>query len=82
MRLNVQDYLLKDTLDPEELAQPLRRFKQAMDEEAQKGWERSRMIHLVDESKELRKEQSLKISYTSPCCHPKNGGMSCRSTGY
>lgn len=81
MRLNVQDYLLKDTLDPEELAQLLRRFKQAMDEEAQKGWERSRMIHLVDESKELRKEQSLKISYTSPCCPPKNGGMSCRSTG-
>lgn len=71
MRLNVQDYLLKDTLDPEELAQLLRRFKQAMDEEAQKGWERSRMIHLVDESKELRKEQSLKNFIHQPLLSPE-----------
>ncbi|MPY18843.1 response regulator transcription factor [Paenibacillus glucanolyticus] len=71
MRLNVQDYLLKDTLDPEELAQLLRRFKQAMDEEVQKGWERSRMIHLVDESRELRKEQSFKNFIHQPLLSPE-----------
>ena len=65
MRLNVQDYLLKDTLDPEELAQ-LKRFKQAMDEEAQKGWERSRMIHLVDESKERGRSRASKFHTPAP----------------
>ncbi|MBS5914266.1 helix-turn-helix domain-containing protein [Paenibacillus macerans] len=59
MRLNVQDYLLKDTLDPEDVAAVLRRFKDHMDEEAHNGWEQSRMKHLVVETSELRKEQLL-----------------------
>ncbi|GAB6928845.1 hypothetical protein JCM10914A_28280 [Paenibacillus sp. JCM 10914] len=60
MRLNVQDYLLKDALDPQELAELLLRFKRSIDEETQQGWERSRLTHLVDETRELRKEQRLK----------------------
>jgi len=60
MRLNVQDYLLKDTLDPENMVELLKKFKQSMDEEKQTGWENNRMKHLIGETRELRKEQSLK----------------------
>jgi len=59
IRLNVQEYFLKDAMDPDELAQLLRKFKQAMDEEKRAGWENNRMMHLLGETRELRKEQSL-----------------------
>lgn len=72
VRLNVQDYLLKDTLDPEDLVQRLTRFKQAMDEEKQAGWEHSRMKRMYDEAKELRKEQSLKNLIDLPLLSPEN----------
>ncbi|PQP86201.1 AraC family transcriptional regulator [Paenibacillus sp. AR247] len=72
VRLNVQDYLLKDTLDPEDLVQRLTRFKQAMDEEKQAGWEHSRMKRMYDEAKELRKEQSLKNLIDLPLLFPEN----------
>ncbi|MCL6459266.1 MAG: response regulator, partial [Gorillibacterium sp.] len=60
MRLNVQDYLLKDALDPKDLVQLLLRFKESMDKETQEGWENSRMKYLFGETRELRKEQSIK----------------------
>jgi two-component system response regulator YesN len=70
MRLNVQDYLLKDTLDPDDLVQLLTRFKVTMDEEAQAGWENLRMKHLVGETRELRKEQSFKNFIHQPLLSP------------
>lgn len=59
MRLNVQDYLLKDTLDPEDVEALLRRFKDNMDEEVHSGWEQSRMRHLAVEASGLRKERMI-----------------------
>ncbi|KGE17898.1 response regulator transcription factor [Paenibacillus wynnii] len=71
MRLNVQDYLLKDALDPEDLVQLLRRFKETMDGETQAGWETSRMMHLFGETRELRKEQTLKNFIHQPLLSPE-----------
>ncbi|MGG6312979.1 response regulator transcription factor [Paenibacillus macerans] len=59
MRLHVQDYLLKDTLNPEDVEALLRRFKDNMDEEAQSGWEESRLRRRAGEASELRKEQMM-----------------------
>lgn len=60
MRLNVQDYLIKDALDPHELSRLLSRFKEMMDGERRTGWEHTRMKHLMDGTRELRKEQWFK----------------------
>ncbi|MEK0316472.1 helix-turn-helix domain-containing protein [Cohnella sp. 56] len=57
MRLNVQEYLLKDALDPGELVKVLLKFKEGLDAERQTDWEQTRMRHLVNETKELRKEK-------------------------
>jgi len=71
MRLNVQDYLLKDALDPKDLVQLLLRFKETMDEETQAGWENSRIKHLLGETRELRKEQSIKNFIHQPLLSPE-----------
>ena len=71
MRLNVQDYLLKDALDPEDLVQLLKRFKETMDGELQAGWETSRMMHLFGETRELRKEQMFKNFIHQPLLSPE-----------
>lgn len=71
MRLNVQDYLLKDALDPEDLVQLLRRFKDLMDEEARTGWETSRIKQKFGETRELRKERSIKNFIHQPLLSPE-----------
>lgn len=60
MRLNVQDYLIKDVLIPADLVQLLCRFKDAMDVETHAGSQQLHMRHLFSETKELRKEQIIK----------------------
>mgnify|MGYP001428721842 CR=1 FL=1 len=56
MRLHVQEYLLKDALNPDDLVKVLGKFKDSLDAEKQTDWERERLAHLVNETKELRKE--------------------------
>jgi two-component system response regulator YesN len=70
IRLNVQEYLLKDTLDPNDLVQLLKRFKISMDEERQSSWEQSRLIALVNETKELRKEKFFRSFVDQPLISP------------
>lgn len=72
MRLNVQDYFLKDTLDPSELEMLLKRFKESLDAEAQMQWQQSRLKHMVDETKELRKEQWMKNFIQQPLLSPQD----------
>ncbi|CAM3647599.1 helix-turn-helix domain-containing protein [Cohnella lubricantis] len=66
MRLNVQEYLLKDALDPEDLVPLLQRFKASMDEERQTSWEQSRLKVLVNETQELRKEKFFRHFIDQP----------------
>ena len=70
MRLNVQEYLLKDALDPEDLVKLLRRFRLGLDEERQSDWEQSRMQAIVNETRELRKEQILRSFVDQPLLSP------------
>jgi len=71
MRLNVQEYLLKDALDPEDLVQLLKRFKTSMDEERQSSREQSRLAALVNETKELRKEKFFRSFIDQPLLSPE-----------
>lgn len=70
MRLRVQDYLLKDTLVPEDLAALLARFKESIEQEHQIGWEQTRMRHLAAETRELRKVQKFKLFIDQPLLFP------------
>lgn len=71
VRLSVQEYLLKDTLDPEDLAALLRRFKASMDEERRAGWERSRLKALENETRDLRKERTIRNFVDQPLLSPE-----------
>jgi two-component system response regulator YesN len=71
MRLNVQDYLLKDVLNPEDLEHLLHQFKNSLDEERESSWQESNLKQLVQGTKELRKEQWIKNFIEQPLLSPK-----------
>lgn len=70
MRLNVQEYLLKESLVPEDLVVLLKRFKESLDEERQWDGEQARLHALEHNTKELRKEQILKNLIHQPLLSP------------
>jgi len=71
MRLNVQEYFLKDALDPADLEKQLALFKASLDEEKQMNWEQARLKQLATESKGLRKEKALKSFIEQPLLSPE-----------
>lgn len=66
MRLNVQDYLLKDLLEPEDVAKLLEKFKTSLDGERLLQQEHVHMKHLVNETRELRKEKTFRNFIQQP----------------
>lgn len=70
MRLNVQEYLLKESLHPDDLVRLLERFKQGLDEERHISGEQLRLHALVNDSMELRKEQAFKNFIHQPILTP------------
>jgi len=60
MRLSVQEYLLKESLQPNDLVRMLERFKEGLDEEQHISGEQVRLHALVNDLKELSKEQAFK----------------------
>lgn len=70
MRLNVQEYLLKETLVPEELASLLQQLKESLDEEKQWDGKQARLHAMEHHTKELRKEQMLKNLIHQPLLSP------------
>ncbi|NIK68283.1 MULTISPECIES: helix-turn-helix domain-containing protein [unclassified Paenibacillus] len=66
MRLDVQDYLLKDQLDPEELIGLLQKFKEGFDGERQMLSEQNKMKRMVSETQDLRKEKLFREFVQQP----------------
>ncbi|TXK80606.1 response regulator [Paenibacillus sp. N3.4] len=66
MKLNVQDYLLKDTLDPEDLQKLLKQFRTSLDEEKDTLEQQSQLRHLVDRNREQHKESFLRATIHEP----------------
>lgn len=71
MRLNVQEYFLKDALDPDELTALLKKLKDGLDEEKHMSWEQSRLQLLVNETRELRIEKTIKNFIQQPLLSPE-----------
>lgn len=66
MKLNVQDYLLKDTLDPADLEKLLLQFKDKLDQEQQQDQLHTHLLDLVDRSKELMREKFIRSTIQEP----------------
>ncbi|MFC0215397.1 helix-turn-helix domain-containing protein [Paenibacillus chartarius] len=71
MRLNVQDYLLKDALNPAELERLLAQFKSSLDQERQSSWQQSQMQQLVQGTKELQIEKWVRNLIQQPLLSPE-----------
>jgi two-component system response regulator YesN len=71
MRLDVQDYLLKDQLDPEDLVGLLQKFKDGFDGESQRLKEQNQMQRMVSETQELRKEKLFREFVQQPLISPE-----------
>ncbi|MBD0382171.1 response regulator transcription factor [Paenibacillus sedimenti] len=66
MKLNVQDYLLKDTLDPEDLEKLLLQFRTSLDEESSTLSRQNELRQLVDRNREHHKESFLRATIHEP----------------
>ncbi|MFD0695191.1 response regulator [Paenibacillus sp. GCM10027628] len=66
MKLNVQDYLLKDTLDPEDLQKLLQQFRTSLDEENSTLTRQNELRQLVDRNREHHKESFLRATIHEP----------------
>jgi len=71
MKLKVQDYLLKDTLDPSELDALLRQFKSSLDEERLASRQREQLRRILDQSREKMKEAFIRGTIHQPMLHPE-----------
>ncbi len=81
MRLNVQDYLLKDSFNPRELEQLLARFIRNLKEETLSHSQRDKLQQLVSGTEELRKEKWLKNALHQPLIDPEQFAAELRDLG-
>lgn len=72
VKLNVQDYLLKDALEPIDLEKLLRQFKEHLDEERQLDGKELQLRHLVEGTKDLRKEKFIRNTIHQPLLSTQN----------
>ena len=66
MQLQVQDYIVKDTLDPNDLQHILQQFARSLSEERKNNDEQQRMRLLVDRSREALKTKWLQAAVQQP----------------
>ncbi|MFE5317549.1 AraC family transcriptional regulator [Paenibacillus sp. NPDC056579] len=66
VKLNVQDYVLKDTLDPKDLEKLLQQFKASLDQDERVQTHQHQLQHIVDRNKELLKEKFIRRTLQQP----------------
>lgn len=66
MQLQVQDYIVKDTLDPDDLEPVLRKLAGSLDEERRLNLEQHRLRHMVDRSREAMRERWMHTTVQQP----------------
>ncbi len=81
MRLNVQDYLLKDAFNPNDLELLLSRFKHQLDEKRKTNWQQHQLQHMLDRTKDMQKEQWLKNFIQQPLLSPRQWLLEANAQG-
>lgn len=72
LKLNVQDYVLKDTLDPASLEKLLQQFKESLDQEDRVRSHSHQLQDMVDRNKELLKEKFIRKTMQQPILAPQD----------
>lgn len=70
MKLQVQDYLVKDTLEPEDLERLLGQFAKSLEEENRLQLEQRQLRYMADRSLELLKEKWIQGTVERPLLDP------------
>lgn len=70
LKLNVQDYLVKETLDPEELTVLLGQFAGSLEEERRQHQQQARLEQRVSRSLEAEKEKFIRSTIHQPILGP------------
>ncbi|WP_042461464.1 response regulator transcription factor [Neobacillus dielmonensis] len=60
LKLQVQDYLVKDTFDPQDLYNVVLKVKESLDDKKQQTFEQLQMQHLLDRNRENVKDQFIR----------------------
>ncbi|WP_438445971.1 response regulator transcription factor [Gorillibacterium sp. sgz5001074] len=81
VRLNVQEYILKETLDPGDLERLLEKFKTALDQERSLNVEARRLEHLVLQNKGAMKERFIRGTVHQPMLDPEAWKTEARTFG-
>lgn len=81
MKLNVQEYLLKDTLDPSELNKLLRQFKESLDEEKVTKRQQENLRKVLIRNREKMKETFIRSTIHQPILHPEQWKQELQSFG-
>ncbi|MDF2963256.1 MAG: two component transcriptional regulator, AraC family [Paenibacillus sp.] len=81
MKLNVQDYLLKDTLDPEDLQKLLEQFKVSLDEETSRYERQNQLRHMVNRNREQHKESFIRGTIHQPMLNEQSWVIEAESLG-
>jgi two-component system response regulator YesN len=66
LQLNVQDYMLKDTLNPEDLSTVLLKLKENLERENEKEQKESKLQHIVERNRESMKRDFLRKTIYHP----------------
>ncbi|NQX67805.1 helix-turn-helix domain-containing protein [Paenibacillus alba] len=82
MKLNVQEYMLKDTLNPEDLEKLLKQFKISLDEEYHSRERHNQLRHLVDRNREQHKETFLRATIHEPVLNEVSWMREAESFGF
>lgn len=89
LRLQVQDYLVKDTFDLEDLCKVIKKFKKSLDEQNNEILKQFQFNHMLDRNKEGLKEDFIKktidpaeINEKEWLAEAKSLGLELDRTGY
>ncbi len=72
LKLQVQDYLVKDTFNLEDLTQLIKKFKDTLDEQNNKIFKQLQIQNMLDRNKESVKERFIKKTIEHPDIIEKN----------
>lgn len=81
LKLQVQDYLVKDTFDPDDLRKLILKFKDTLDEQNNKNIKHLQIQNMLDRNKESVKERFIKKTIEQPDINEINWIAEAKSLG-
>ncbi len=81
LKLQVQDYLVKDTFDPDDLCELVKKFKDTLDEQNHKRIKQIQLQEMLDRNKESVKQRFIRNVVDGCEIHEKERLAECKTLG-